>query len=68
MDCHVANKIIPDLNTTDIQITSTCRCFKYLQANWSGVLLTDDIKHIIALPFKGYVLVEKDNDLMLIET
>ena len=36
------------LNMTDIQIISTCECLKYLQVNWSGLLLTDDMEHVIS--------------------
>ena len=51
------------LDTAGIQMISSSRCLRYLHVDWSGVLLTDDIKCVILLLVKGHVSVWRDSDL-----
>ena len=44
-----------------------CRCYIYLEFDWSGVILTDDMEHFIPLPSKGQISLWIDNDLMFIK-
>ena len=41
----------------DIQIFPANWCFRQLQVNWTGVIVTDDMKHVITLPSIGQVSV-----------
>ena len=50
------------LNTTDIQILTMCGSLRYLQVNWLGVILRDDMEHVLTLPSKEHVSVWTDND------
>ena len=56
-----------NLDAMNIQILATYGCAGYLKIEWSGVLLTDDMGHIIPLPLRGYISVWTDNDLKFID-
>ena len=55
------------LNITEIQIIYTCTCFKYLQGDWTGVMLLDNMKLVMNLPSKGKISVWTDDDLKCID-
>ena len=59
--------LIGHLNTADIQILVTRRCFRYLQVSWSRVTLTDDMEHVSPLSFKGHVSAWTESDLKFID-
>ena len=56
-------RLTGQLNITDIQILPICRCLKYLQINWTGIMLNDDMEHCLTLPSKGQISVWTVNDL-----
>ena len=55
------------VKTTYIHILTTCTCLRYLQVDWSEILLTDDMNHVIHLPSKVHISVWTDNALKCID-
>ena len=51
------------LKINDNQIISKYRCFKNLQVDWTEVLFTDDMEHLIKLLSEGQISIQTDNDL-----
>ena len=45
----------------------SCKCFRYLRADWIGVLLTDDREHAIKLASERHVPIWTDSNLKYID-
>ena len=41
--------------------------FRYLQVDWTGVMLTDDMEHVTKQPSKGPISIWTDDDLKHID-
>ena len=58
--------LIGYLNINDIQIISPYWCFRYLRADWTATLVTNDMEHIIKRPSIGHITLWADNYLKYI--
>ena len=57
--------IQPDYDLQDISTPWTFRY--YPQADWTGVILTENMEHVIKPPIKGWIAVWTDNNLKHID-